>query len=110
MFIIRIGYSFYKHIPILAPARVPILILTVPHSATVQVQLTDQNAVLNIVTNSSAGINSWAIDGQNVLDQQWFWCRVGNVDGPPMIFPASKTSRTVCASALGTNGFAHAQV
>jgi hypothetical protein len=48
---------------------------------TAQVQLTDQNATLNIVTNSSAGMNSWTIDGQNVLDQQWFWYRVGNVGG-----------------------------
>ena len=56
-------------------------ILCVPHSATAQVQLTDQNAVLNVVTNSSAGMNSWTIDGQNVLAQQWFWYRVGNVGG-----------------------------
>lgn len=56
-------------------------VLCISHSAMAQVQLTDQNAVLNIVTNSSAGMNSWTIDGQNVLDQQWFWYRVGNAGG-----------------------------
>ena len=57
------------------------VLLCVPHSATAQVQLSDQNSTLNIVTNSSAGMDSWTIDGQNVLDQQWFWYRVGNVGG-----------------------------
>jgi hypothetical protein len=56
-------------------------VLYISPSATAQVQLTDQNAVLNVVTNSSAGMNSWTIDGQNVLAQQWFWYRVGNVGG-----------------------------
>lgn len=58
-----------------------LVIFCIPHSAKAQVQLTDQSSVLNIVTNSSAGTNNWTIDGQNVLDQQWFWYRVGNVGG-----------------------------
>jgi hypothetical protein len=32
-------------------------------SASGQVQLTKENSVVNIVTNSSAGMNSWTIDG-----------------------------------------------
>jgi hypothetical protein len=56
-------------------------VFSIPQPVWAQVQLTDQNAVLNVVTNSSAGMNSWTIDGQNVLDQQWFWYRVGNSGG-----------------------------
>lgn len=52
--------------------------LCVSHSAMAQMQLTEENSTVNIVTNSQAGMNSWTIDGQNVLDQQWFWYRVGN--------------------------------
>jgi hypothetical protein len=43
-----------------------------------QVTLTEENSIVNIVTNSQAGMNSWTIDGKQVLDQQWFWYRVGN--------------------------------
>jgi hypothetical protein len=75
-------YSILKGGGVLTVVVVSVLaMLCVSHSAMAQVQLTDQNAVLNIVTNSSAGMNSWTIDGQNVLDQQWFWYRVGNTGG-----------------------------
>ena len=63
-----------------------------------QVQLTDQNATLNIVTNSSAGMNSWTIDGQNVLDQQWFWYRVGNSGGQSSLDTLPSTITVLDAS------------
>jgi hypothetical protein len=56
-------------------------VLCAPGSATAQVQLTEENSTVNIVTNSSAGMNSWTIDGNNVLSQQWFWYRVGPSGG-----------------------------
>src|ERR1019366_2860784 len=52
--------------------------LSAPGSAMAQVTLTEENSTINIVTNSQAGMDSWTIDGHNVLDQQWFWYRVGN--------------------------------
>jgi hypothetical protein len=52
-------------------------ILCAPGSAMAQVTLTEENSTVNIVTNSQAGMNNWIIDGQDVLDQQWFWYRVG---------------------------------
>jgi hypothetical protein len=55
-------------------------ILCAPRPVAAQVVLTEENSVINIVTNSQAGMNSWTIDGQNVLDQQWFWYRL---DGDP---------------------------
>jgi hypothetical protein len=52
--------------------------LCVSNSAIAQLTLSDQNTTIHITTNSSAGMDSWTVDGQNVLDQQWFWYRVGN--------------------------------
>src|ERR1039457_3088226 len=53
-------------------------VLCLPGSAMAQVTITEENSTINIVTNSQAGMNSWTIDGKQVLDQQWFWYRVGN--------------------------------
>jgi hypothetical protein len=54
-------------------------ILCAARSAMAQVTLTEENSIVNIVTNmnNQAGMNSWTIDGHNVLAQQWFWYRVG---------------------------------
>jgi hypothetical protein len=57
------------------------LAMGVVHSAVADVQLTDQNSTINIVTNSSSGMNNWTIDGTDVLNQQWFWYRVGPSGG-----------------------------
>jgi hypothetical protein len=47
------------------------------------VTLTDNNATAVVNTGSQAGMNFWSVDGnglsgQNQLQQQWFWYRVGN--------------------------------
>jgi hypothetical protein len=55
-------------------------VLCIPVLAMAQVTITEENSTVNIVTNSQAGMNSWTIDGHNVLDQQWFWYRL---DGDP---------------------------
>ena len=58
-----------------------------------QVVLTEENSTINIVTNSQAGMNSWTIDGKNILDQQWFWYRVGSSGGQSSLdtLPATYT-------------------
>ena len=58
-----------------------LLMFGVAHPLMAQVQLIDQNSAVTIVTNSSAGQNHWVVDGSDVLHQQWFWYRVGNVGG-----------------------------
>lgn len=62
-----------------------LLATTVASSALAQVQLVDQNSSMVVVTNSSAGINDWMIDGAGVLNQQWFWYRVGDDSGQSSI-------------------------
>jgi hypothetical protein len=47
------------------------------------VVLNHQNASASIDTGSSAGMFNWSVDGQNLLNQQWFWYRVGlNAEAP----------------------------
>src|SRR5436190_3168452 len=43
--------------------------------------LTDGNSHAQIDPNSQAGMFNWFVDGQNQLNQQWFWYRVGS-SGP----------------------------
>jgi len=68
-----------KFIPILLVSALGIL--CVAGSATAQVTLADQNTTIHITTNSSAGMDSWVTDGQSILNQQWFWYRVGPSGG-----------------------------
>jgi hypothetical protein len=39
------------------------------------VTLTDAGSTATIDLGSSAGMNSWTVNGQNQLNQQWFWYR-----------------------------------
>src|SRR6187401_1777600 len=51
-------------------------------SASVQgasiVNLTDGNSSATVNLGSQAGMSQWLINGQNQLNQQWFWYRIGN--------------------------------
>jgi hypothetical protein len=38
----------------------------------------DQNSSVSVTPSSSAGMNSWTINGQNVAVQQWFWYAIGS--------------------------------
>lgn len=42
------------------------------------VTLTDAWSTATIDLSSSAGMNSWYVNGQNQLNQQWFWYRTGS--------------------------------
>ena len=41
------------------------------------VTLTDNNSSAQVDVGSQAGMFNWSIQGQNQLNQQWFWFRVG---------------------------------
>src|SRR5205085_9273901 len=43
--------------------------------------LSDGNSSISLDLSSSAGMNSWLVNGVNQVQQQWFWFRVGN-SGP----------------------------
>src|SRR3954465_2759411 len=40
--------------------------------------LTDGNSSVSLTPGSSVGMNNWTVDGQNQLNQQWFYFSVGN--------------------------------
>jgi hypothetical protein len=42
-----------------------------------QYTLTSGNSVMGINASSQSGMYSWFVNGQNQLQQQWFWYRVG---------------------------------
>lgn len=46
-------------------------------SATI-INLADGNSTANVDLDSQAGMYRWTVDGQNQLNQQWFWYRVGS--------------------------------
>jgi len=62
--------------------------------------LTDNNSVEPINPNSQAGMFNWYVDGQNQLNQQWFWYRIGNtpeqsidtISAPLIARPDAKTA------------------
>jgi hypothetical protein len=50
----------------------------VVYNTSAQVEtLTDGNSSVTLNPSTSTGMNNWTIDGVNVLNQQWFWYRVG---------------------------------
>jgi hypothetical protein len=52
--------------------------LAIDARATVGIVLTNGNSVVNIDPFNQMGMNTWYVDGQNQLYQQWFWYRVGS--------------------------------
>jgi hypothetical protein len=57
-----------------------VMALTTPASAAL-VTLTDSNSVVNIDTQTQAGVYDWYVGGIDNMHQQWFWFRIGN-SGP----------------------------
>src|SRR5436305_5996 len=43
--------------------------------------LSDKNSAINLSLGSSAGMTDWLVDGNDSVNQQWFWFRIGN-SGP----------------------------
>ncbi len=61
--------------------------------------LSDGNSTITLDPTTQAGMNSWAVDGQNQLSQQWFWYRIGN-SGPQY---SIDTISTPAVSMIGTS-------
>ena len=48
------------------------------------ITLTDGGSTATVDLSSSAGMNSWTVNGQNQLNQQWFWYRTDNGVAQPI--------------------------
>src|SRR5258705_13181003 len=46
--------------------------------------LTHLNSSVQVDSDSPAGMFNWTVDGFNPLQQQWFWCRIGNNPEAPI--------------------------
>jgi hypothetical protein len=51
--------------------------IAIEAGASTGITLTSGNSVVNIDPYNQMGMNTWYVDGQNQLYQQWFWYRVG---------------------------------
>jgi hypothetical protein len=56
--------------------------LVAPHASAAS--LTSGNSSVNIDPVTQLGMNSWLVDGQEQLYQQWFWYRIGNTAEQPI--------------------------
>jgi hypothetical protein len=79
-------------------------------SATTGITLNSGNSVANIDPFQQMGMNTWYVDGQNQLYQQWFWYRVGSnreysIDtiGNPTVVQNSANQATSTYTAAGFN-------
>jgi MYXO-CTERM domain-containing protein len=57
------------------------LAICLPAARAQIVTLHDGNSSASVNLGSQAGMSQWMINGQNQLNQQWFWYRVGNSSG-----------------------------
>src|SRR5688572_24175537 len=62
-------------------AAVAAMFVAAPAANATLVSLINQNSIVDFDTQTQAGAYNWIIDGQDVLEKQWFWYRVGNA-GP----------------------------
>jgi len=64
------------------------------------VVLTDGNSSVTIDPTSTAGVQDWTLNGQNQLNQEWFWFRSGNSAGQSSL----NSLGTPAVTLLDTNG------
>ena len=71
--------------------------------------LSSGNSSVSIDVGSQTGMYNWTVDGQNQLNQQWFWYRIGN-SGPAASIDTIRTpaASLLTASILSTT-YANAQ-
>src|SRR5579872_6941736 len=75
--------------------------LLLPSHAVAQVvNMNDGGSTASVDLGSSAGMNSWTVNGQNQLNQQWFWYQT---DGG-IAQPINNISAPTITSSTGPNG------
>jgi MYXO-CTERM domain-containing protein len=76
------------------------------------ITLQDNNSTVTFDPASSAGVESWTVDGVNQLYQQWFWYRMGGSGQAASIDTLGTATKTqysanyATVSYTGTNGLA----
>lgn len=60
------------------PNQIALMLQLVAWPSGAQFVLSDNNSVAAIDPYSQRGMYQWAVDGQNQLQQQWFWYGIGN--------------------------------
>ena len=68
--------------------------LAIPTPAHAFYILADNNSTISLDLGTSAGMNSWLVDGANQMQQQFFWFRIGPA-GPETDLTAITTTPTV---------------
>jgi hypothetical protein len=86
------------------------LAFSIQCQATVGVVLTDQNSTAMVALDSAAGMYHWSVDGQNQLNQQWFYYRVGNSGVAQAINAISPSSYVTYNANEVTATYANAQL
>ena len=65
--------------------------------------LSSGNSLVTIDAGSQVGMNNWTVDGQNQLNQQWFWYRTGSTGPAASVDTISApTANQLTASILNT--------
>ena len=68
--------------------------------------LSDLNSSLTIddaTTSEPAGVNSWIVDGNSHLYEQWFWYRAGSLGGESMLSSLALSSASLGFGGRGLN-------
>jgi|SRR5579872_276888 len=70
--------------------------------------MADGNSQANVFLNLPSGVENWLVEGQNLLQQEWFWYRVRPSDSPRTIDRLSAPTYTYAGNML-SDTYANAQ-
>jgi hypothetical protein len=72
--------------------------------------MTDGNSSAQVTPSTQAGMSSWHVEGVNQLTQQWFWYRLGALNGELSINTISAPLVTQSTANTLTTSYANAQL
>jgi hypothetical protein len=71
--------------------------------------LSSGNSSVSVDVGSQTGIYNWTVDGQNQLNQQWFWYRIGNSGPAASIDTISAPTASLLTASILSTTYANAQ-
>ncbi len=78
-------------------------------SATPIYTLSSGNSSVSINVGSQTGMYNWTVDGQNQLNQQWFWYRIGNSGPAASIDTISSPTASLLTAGILSTTYANAR-
>ncbi|HLX96513.1 MAG TPA: hypothetical protein VKU37_12280 [Verrucomicrobiae bacterium] len=78
-------------------------------NATPVYTLSSGNSSVTIDAGSQAGMDNWTVDGQNQLNQQWFWYRIGSTGPAASINTISAPTANQLSPSILNTTYANAQ-